>query len=606
VAGELIKKWKAAAIKKNKTPKQGLYFFAPAKKDNNAINHLFSMMDIAPTFVSGAPKAGEKNLPGLISPGYTPGSLPNNHTMPAGCSIWGAPFIPFLPKMNNFPSVPAVPHGMKDLITGIAGIPSMLKGELQKLVSFVMGLPIIPGIVNLEDMIYNFANAAEAETTLVQEIDVSLWRYFIDAGVQTFDFSSWYASNGDGHKSEIAIALCKESINVEDSTNISDLFKSGGKDYGKLAAVPALAYLSSGEYKGEDWKAFNLANVIIPPGTRKIYVFMRVWKSFDLFKIYYAGYFDNLKLTMPIYQIPITCPSTIIIGSPVKIKHFACSNITYQSLNTSRATVSADGTITATNTGNVTVKITDPVFQEVNNEVTFNVIQPTSSPVITRHPNDVVISAINQDARFIVEASGNPNPSYQWQISTDGGSSWNNVDESVWMGAKTNEVATYSLTNAMNGRKFRCLVSNSLGTVSSNVATLIVAIPAAPVITQQTPNETIDIVTEQSVIFTIVATGSALTYQWQTSPNGKVWTNVGSTYANTPNLSLNNITSDWNGFMYRCVVKNPGGTVTGNAATLIVLKPQMEDAGQSGQNNLWTSILKIIKNIVDVIKNALK
>ena len=48
------------------------------------------------------------------------------------------------------------------------------------------------------------------------------------------------------------------------------------------------------------------------------------------------------------------------------------------------------------------------------------------APVITTQPADQSIGA-NQDLLFHATASGNPTPSVQWQVSTDGASSWDDI-----------------------------------------------------------------------------------------------------------------------------------------------------------------------------------
>ena len=91
-------------------------------------------------------------------------------------------------------------------------------------------------------------------------------------------------------------------------------------------------------------------------------------------------------------------------------------------------------------------------------------IQFTSSaaPMISEHPANQTVS-VGSPATFSIQASGNPQPSYQWQK--------NGADIS---GAT---FSSYTLTSAQqsdDGALFRCVVSNSLGNVTSNEARLTV------------------------------------------------------------------------------------------------------------------------------------
>ncbi len=89
----------------------------------------------------------------------------------------------------------------------------------------------------------------------------------------------------------------------------------------------------------------------------------------------------------------------------------------------------------------------------------------------------------------------------------------------------------------------------------------------APAITTHPADMT---VTEgETATFTVNATGSDLSYQWQQSTdNGSKWTNItGETNATytTPATTM-----DMNGWQHRCVVKNSIDEVTSDAATLTV------------------------------------
>ena len=72
----------------------------------------------------------------------------------------------------------------------------------------------------------------------------------------------------------------------------------------------------------------------------------------------------------------------------------------------------------------------------------------------------------------------------------------------------------------------------------------------------------------ETATFTVNATGSDLSYQWQQNTNGSAWTDItGETNAT---YTIATTTMNINGTQYRCVVSNSAGSVTSNAATLTV------------------------------------
>ena len=182
-------------------------------------------------------------------------------------------------------------------------------------------------------------------------------------------------------------------------------------------------------------------------------------------------------------------------------------------------------------------------------------------PEITSHPQNATVN-LGSSTTFSVKASGT-NLSYQWQYSKNNGSSWTN-----WSG-KTSSSVTVTGSSTNNGCLYRCVVSNSSGSVTSNYAKLTVI--SKPVITGQPAAATVT--DGGKATFTVTATGSSLKYTWQVSKNsGSTWANVNSDKypsALTKTLSFT-VTTSLNGYQYRCIVKNSAGSVTSNAVKLTV------------------------------------
>ena len=186
----------------------------------------------------------------------------------------------------------------------------------------------------------------------------------------------------------------------------------------------------------------------------------------------------------------------------------------------------------------------------VTRDIVFT-INAGSGPSVSVQPvNQTVCSG--GTANFSVTASGVTG--YQWQFSTNGGGTWTNI------AGATN--ATYAFPGAVianNGWQFRCVLTGQCGTTNSNAATLTVN--TVPVVTSSPSN--ISVCSGSNASFTVAATGSGLTYQWNLSTNGgSTWSPVSG--ATSPTITLTNVTVAQNGHMYYCEVS---GTCTPSAGS---------------------------------------
>ncbi len=183
-----------------------------------------------------------------------------------------------------------------------------------------------------------------------------------------------------------------------------------------------------------------------------------------------------------------------------------------------------------------------------------------TSPGITSQPKSVTVSS-GSKAAFTVTAMGTGTLTYQWQYSTNG-TNWYNTSLSGY----NTPTLTVTASAAVNGRYYRCVVSDSKGSVTSSAAKL--TITPGPAITAQPQNQTVT--AGSKALFTVTATGSGtLTYQWQYSTNGTTWYNTALTGCNTPTLTVVG-SSAVNGRYYRCVVTDANGSIVSNAARLTV------------------------------------
>jgi len=95
---------------------------------------------------------------------------------------------------------------------------------------------------------------------------------------------------------------------------------------------------------------------------------------------------------------------------------------------------------------------------------------------ITGQPSNVTICS-GAGTSFSVVASGSP--SYQWQVSTDNGGSWNNITaagtEPVYAGWTTSTLSLTGTVPSNNAFQYRCVLSGGCGQ-TSNAATLTLQI----------------------------------------------------------------------------------------------------------------------------------
>jgi hypothetical protein len=83
-----------------------------------------------------------------------------------------------------------------------------------------------------------------------------------------------------------------------------------------------------------------------------------------------------------------------------------------------------------------------------------------SSPVVnfTQHPSARTVYE-NGNTTFTVAATGSGALTYQWEISTNGGISWNNViNGSLYSGSGISVLTITGAAATMNNYRYRCVV----------------------------------------------------------------------------------------------------------------------------------------------------
>ena len=133
-------------------------------------------------------------------------------------------------------------------------------------------------------------------------------------------------------------------------------------------------------------------------------------------------------------------------------------------------------------------------------------------PAVTQQP--VSLGACSgAPVTFSAVGASWPAATVIWQVSTDGGATFNDI-----LGAISTNL-TFTATNALSGNQYRAVFTNSLGTTTSGAATLSVG--TVPVVTTNPVTQTVS--AGSPVTFTAAATGTpAPTVQWFVSHDGGI------------------------------------------------------------------------------------
>jgi hypothetical protein len=202
--------------------------------------------------------------------------------------------------------------------------------------------------------------------------------------------------------------------------------------------------------------------------------------------------------------------------------------------------------VTAANLGNYTVLLTSGAFSVTSGVATLTVLtQPAPVTVVD-----------GGAATFVVTNLGPAAVTYQWQ------------KDGVNIPGATSASYTFTANYATdNGHLYDVVVSGPGGPATSATALLTVT-PVAPAIVTQPASTNVPDFTTAS--FSVVATGSGLTYQWQRSPSlSGSFVNIGG--ATSSNYSFIVDRSVDNNSRYRVVVSRSGASsVTSSNAILTV------------------------------------
>ncbi|MBN1952482.1 MAG: hypothetical protein JW801_14870 [Bacteroidales bacterium] len=323
---------------------------------------------------------------------------------------------------------------------------------------------------------------------------------------------------------------------------------------------------------------------------------------------------STLAVTINTPTPTITTPVAASVCQASDITYTTQSGMSNYDWNITTGSLGADYTITSgggsddetivvrwTTTGSRTVTVNyasggcssaSPASKTVN--VLANVIissQPTTPPDMCSGTGSETLS---------VSVMGTVS-SYQWQISTDGGATWSDLSD----GGPYSNVTTASLTitnptGLLDNAQYRCLVTGTCGTVTSNAVTLTVN--ETTIDSQSTTGQTVCIGSAFSPV-SVSATGSMLTYQWYS--NTLAATSGGSSLGPANGAQTDQYTpqsASAGTLYYYCVVSGTCGSQTSGISEAFVTLPDNTITRSSGAGTDAQTVC--VNSAIDTISYA--
>jgi hypothetical protein len=182
---------------------------------------------------------------------------------------------------------------------------------------------------------------------------------------------------------------------------------------------------------------------------------------------------------------------------------------------------------------------------------------------ITSQPQDLRVCN-GSNASFTATATGDA-ITYQWQLSTDGGTTFTNIN-----GETSSNLSLNNATTGMNNNKYRVLIQSAFcGSSSSNAGTLFVSQPASISIQPQD----FSACSGSTASVSITATGTSLSYQWSKSTDGGTTFNNISGANNSTYSFIANPNDNSNIYRVNVTEATCGALVSSSALLIVNLSP---------------------------------
>ncbi len=214
-------------------------------------------------------------------------------------------------------------------------------------------------------------------------------------------------------------------------------------------------------------------------------------------------------------------------------------------------------------TSNYQVSFSTPLCQSAVTTVPVTVAQPVSNVV---SPVNRAI-CVGANTSFTASASGSP-LTYQWQLSTDGGTTWANVaNGGIYAGATTTTLTLTGVPQTANNNRYRVVINAGVcaGNVASGAAVLTVN--ALPVVTISAPD--VLLTPPETAIITATSTPAAAAGGWSWTYNNSA---IAGNTSGTQTATVDALGS------YRATVTDVNGCVASSNVLVI---------GAEATDKLW-------------------
>jgi RHS repeat-associated protein len=204
--------------------------------------------------------------------------------------------------------------------------------------------------------------------------------------------------------------------------------------------------------------------------------------------------------------------------------------------------------------------------------------------VLPPPPKDQTVDE-GEPASFTAAASAIPAAEVEWQVSTNGGFSWEADRSDQALTTTESDITTSTLTIAaasasQSGDRYRAVFRSPAGRLSSEVAVLSVLSSWIGPVTTQPESQTV-LQGSQATFTTVLTASPPASVQWQLSTDsGATWSNVttegiatmSSSGRTASTLTIANAQRSQSGYEYRARFTNSAGSVTSQPAALTVLE----------------------------------
>ena len=192
------------------------------------------------------------------------------------------------------------------------------------------------------------------------------------------------------------------------------------------------------------------------------------------------------------------------------------------------------------------------------------------------------------EAVFTVKASGDE-LSYRWQYCEPEGDKWKDVE----LDGSTTDTLTIPVTEDIDGQKYRCIIKNGAGE-SLTTEEAVLNVKHELTILQQPESFTGK--AGDTAVFSVMATGYQVSYQWQYQNAGsEEWRNSSMAGSNSSILVVS-VNASRNGQKYRCVLTDGDGKMLVTDTVSLRIKAENPFTDVSQGQYYYDSVLWAYEN----------